>query len=235
MPGIPVAEWRDYCEPVHAAMDTPPDSPDVHRVAELHRAMGVDLLSGLHEIRENPRPGMVDAIARATIDGEKPDDLELLGVLSLLIGGGFDTTTASTSHALERLPPNPDQREIPSAERDTLLDSATEEFRDPEQLTNPDEIDLERKGNRHFRFGLDVHLCIGSAPARTMFKRMLAAVLDRPPDLHRDPEGTIHYDPTLPPSERYIRSVTAPPNRPLPVDGRVHAERPEQPRSARPA
>ena len=233
MLGIPVAKWRVYCEPVHAAMYTPPDSPDVHRVAELHRAMGMDLLSSLHEIRENPRPGMVDAIARATIDGEKPDDLELLGVLSLLIGGGFDTTTALTSHALEWLSQNPDQREILSAERDTLLDSATEEFlrffcpsagdgrtfsadvelaggrfkegervwlswamanRDPELFTDPDEIDLERKGNRHFSFGLGVHRCIGSNLARTMFKRMLAAVLDRMPDFHCDPEGTIHYD-----------------------------------------
>ena len=233
MLGIPVAKWKVYCEPVHAAMYTPPDSPDVHRVAELHRVMGLDLLSSLHEIRENPRPGMVDAIARATIDGEKPDDLELLGVLSLLIGGGFDTTTALTSHALEWLSQNPDQRETLSAERDTLLDSATEEFlrffcpsagdgrtfsadveldgvqfkegervwlswamanRDPALFTDPEEIDLERKGNRHFSFGLGVHRCIGSNLARTMFKRMLIAVLDRTPDFECDPEGTIHYD-----------------------------------------
>jgi cytochrome P450 len=176
---------------------------------------------------------MVDAVARATIDGETPDDLELLGVLSLLIGGGFDTTTALTSHALEWLSQNPDQREILSAERDTLLDSATEEFlrfycpsagdgrtfsadtqldgvefkegeriwlswamanRDPELFTDPNEIDLERKGNRHFSFGLGVHRCIGSNLARTMFKRMLLAVLDRMPDFRCDPEGTVHYD-----------------------------------------
>ncbi|HET8992755.1 MAG TPA: cytochrome P450 [Rhodococcus sp. (in: high G+C Gram-positive bacteria)] len=233
MLGIPVAKWNVYCEPVHAAMYTPPDSPDVTRVAELHRLMGVDLLSSLHEIRENPRPGMVDAIARATVNGEEPDDLELLGVLSLLIGGGFDTTTALTSHALEWLSQNPDQREILSAERDTLLDSATEEFlrffcpspgdgrtfssdgelngvqykegervwvswamanRDPAVFTDPNDIDLERKGNRHFSFGLGVHRCIGSNLARTVFKRMLLAVLDRMPDFHCDPEGAVHYD-----------------------------------------
>lgn len=201
MLGIPVAKWNVYCEPVHAAMYTPPDSPDVGRVAELHRNMGIDLLSSLHEIREHPRPGMVDAIAQATVNGEKPDDLELLGVLSLLIGGGFDTTTALTSHALEWLSQNPDQRETLSAERDTLLDSATEEFlrffcpspgdgrtfaadtdvngiaveegervwlswamanRDPALFTDPNTVDLERRGNRHFSFGLGVHRCIGS-------------------------------------------------------------------------
>lgn len=219
--------------------------------------MGMDLLSSLHEIRENPRPGMVDAIARATIDGETPDDLELLGILSLLIGGGFDTTTALTSHALEWLSQNPDQREILSAERDTLLDSATEEFlrffcpsagdgrtfsadveldgvqfqegervwlswamanRDPELFTDPDEIDLERKGNRHFSFGLGAHRCIGSSLARTMFKRMLAAVLDRMPDFHCDPEGRSTTTPSgsskacvgfRPPSRRGPDSATA--------------------------
>lgn len=233
MLGIPVAKWTVYCEPVHAAMYTPPDSPDVPRVAELHRKMGVDLLASLQEIRENPRPGMVDAIVRATVNGETPDDLELLGVLGLLIGGGFDTTTALTSHALEWLSQNPDRRELLSTERDRLLDSATEEFlrifcpspgdgrtfsadcefngtqfkegervwvswamanRDPALFTDPDTVDLERTGNRHFTFGLGVHRCIGSNLARTVFKRMLVAVLDRMPDFRCDPEGTVHYD-----------------------------------------
>lgn len=233
MLGIPVAKWKVYCEPVHAAMYTPPDSPDVARVAELHRNMGLDLLGSLHEIRENPRPGMVDAVARATVNGERPEDSELLGVLSLLIGGGFDTTTALTSHALEWLSQNPDQREILSAERDRLLDSATEEFlrffcpsagdgrtasadielggvqlregeriwlswamanRDPALFADPNSVDLERTGNRHFSFGLGVHRCIGSNLARSMFKRMLIAVLDRVPDFQCDPEGTVHYD-----------------------------------------
>lgn len=233
MLGIPVVKWKVYCEPVHAAMYTPPESPDVPRVAELHRNMGLDLLANLHEIHEKPRPGMVDAIARATVSGERPDDLELLGVLSLLIGGGFDTTTALTSHALEWLSQNPDRREILSAERDRLLDSATEEFlryfcpsagdgrtfsadveldgvrfregervwlswamanRDPALFANPNSIDLERTGNRHFSFGLGVHRCIGSNLARTVFKRMLIAVLDRMPDFQCDPDGTVHYD-----------------------------------------
>ena len=49
-------------------------------------------------------------------------------MLALLIGGGFDTTTALTSHALEWLSEHPAQRERLSAQRDMLLDSATEEF-----------------------------------------------------------------------------------------------------------
>jgi cytochrome P450 len=49
-------------------------------------------------------------------------------VLGLLIGGGFDTTTALTAHALEWLYENPADRERLSRDRDVLLDSATEEF-----------------------------------------------------------------------------------------------------------
>lgn len=66
--------------------------------------------------------------------------------------------------------------------------------RDPALFTKPNEIDLERKGNRHFSFGLGVHRCIGSNVARTVFKSMLTAVLDRMPDYQCLAEGTVHYD-----------------------------------------
>ncbi|WP_420750285.1 cytochrome P450 [Rhodococcus sp. O3] len=233
MMGIPIAKWTIYNEPVHAAVYTPPDSPDVPRIAEMHRTMGIDLLTNLFEIRENPRPGLINELAQATVLGEKPDDMELLGILSLLIGGGFDTTTALTAHSLEWLAHNPDKRTILSEERDTLLDSATEEFlryftpapgdgrtfsadcsfngtdfkegerlwlswamanRDPELFDDPNEVDLERRGNRHFSFGLGIHRCIGSNMARQVFKRMLVAVLDRMPDYKCDPAEAVHYD-----------------------------------------
>jgi cytochrome P450 len=54
--------------------------------------------------------------------------MELLGVMLLLVGGGFDTTTALTAHALEWLSGHPAERDRLSRDRDTLLNSATEEF-----------------------------------------------------------------------------------------------------------
>lgn len=234
MLGIPVAKWEIYNEPVHAAVYTPPDSPDAPRVAELHRELGIDLITNLFEIRENPRPGIINAVANASFDGDAPDDMELLGILSLVIGGGFDTTTALTAHALEWLSQNPAERERLSEDRDTLLDAATEEFlryftpaagdgrtiskdfeaddgtdfregdrlwlswamanRDSELFEEPNSLHLDRTGNRHFSFGLGIHRCIGSNVARTVFKRMLIAVLDRMPDYQCDPEGAMHYD-----------------------------------------
>jgi cytochrome P450 len=128
MMGIPLKKWTIYCEPVHAGVYTPPDSPDMPRVRERQIEMYRDMIAELAEIRANPRPGLIDALARAEINGKKPDDMELLGVMALLIGGGFDTTTALTAHALEWLSGHPDQRERLSRERDTLLDPATEEF-----------------------------------------------------------------------------------------------------------
>lgn len=233
MLGVPLAKWTIYNEPAHASIYTPPNSPDAARVRELYLAMGADLYANLVEIRDNPRPGIVDALARMRIDGEAPPDIELIGMLNLLIGGGFDTTTALTAHALEWLSEHPDDRARLSRDRENLLNPATEEFlrfftpapgdartvcddleldgitlregerlwlswamanRDPRLFDTPDEIVLDRKGNRHFSFGLGVHRCAGSNVARTVFKSMITAVLDRLPDYRCDASGTVHYD-----------------------------------------
>jgi cytochrome P450 len=128
MLGVPLKNWDIYVEPVHAAVYTPPDSPDIERVRQQQMAMYQDMFGQLTEIRANPRPGLIDALARAEIDGKTPDDMELIGVIALLIGGGFDTTTALTAHSLEWLSEHPAERERLSREREVLLDSATEEF-----------------------------------------------------------------------------------------------------------
>jgi len=128
MMGIPMKHWTIYCEPVHAAVYTPPDSPGMDRVRDRQIEMYKDMFGQLMAIKENPRPGLIDALARALINGRTPPDLELLGVMTLIIAGGFDTTTALTAHALEWLGEHPDQRKRLSRERETLLDPATEEF-----------------------------------------------------------------------------------------------------------
>ncbi|CAJ1498431.1 cytochrome P450 [[Mycobacterium] kokjensenii] len=233
MLGVPLQRWSVYNEPAHALVYTPPDSPDAARVRDLYLAMGMDLFTNLAEIRDRPRPGIIDALARLRIDGQAPPDIELIGMLNLLIGGGFDTTTALTAHALEWLSQHPEQRTRLSAELPTLLNPATEEFlryftpaagdartiaadmavdgvqlregerlwlswamanRDPAVFTDPDEVVLDRKGNRHFSFGLGIHRCIGSNVARTVFKSMLTAVLERMPDYECLAEGTVHYE-----------------------------------------
>jgi cytochrome P450 len=233
MMGIELNKWLIYSEPAHASVSTPEHSPDAERVAQMNRQMGIDLLTNMVEIREKPRPGLVNALLNLRIDGEPAPDMEIMGNLGLIIGGGFDTTTALTAHSLEWLSEHPDQRELLSRERATLLNPATEEFlryytpapgdgrtfsedvevegtqfkegerlwiswamanRDPSVFDDPNEIILDRKGNRHFSFGIGVHRCVGSNVARTVFKSMLTAVLDRMPDYSCDPGGAEHYE-----------------------------------------
>ena len=128
MLGIPVKNWTIYNEPAHASVYTPPNTPEMALVREKQLAMFHDLVGNLEDVRQHPRPGLIDALVRAEIGGKKPPDMELLGVLALLIGGGFDTTTALTAHALEWLGQNPAERTRLSQERETLLTPATEEF-----------------------------------------------------------------------------------------------------------
>jgi cytochrome P450 len=66
--------------------------------------------------------------------------------------------------------------------------------RDPSVFPEPDEIQLDRKYNRHTAFGLGLHRCIGSNVARMTFKTMLRQVLDRMPDYTCDAAGTMHYE-----------------------------------------
>ncbi len=126
--GVPLKDWEIYCEPAHAMVYTPAHSPDYQRVADLSIASAMGMMRHVAEIRETPRPGLIDALVRCRINGEPAPDTEILGMLLLLIGGGFDTTTALTAHSLEWLSQHPDERERLSRDRDTLLNPATEEF-----------------------------------------------------------------------------------------------------------
>jgi cytochrome P450 len=128
MLGLPLADWVVYCEPMHASIYTPPDSPDYPRVGQLNMTMGMQLMQSVAAVRTNQNPGLVNAVLTNTVGGREPDDMELLGVIMLIVGGGFDTTTALTAHSLEWLSENPAERTRLIAERAGLLDSATEEF-----------------------------------------------------------------------------------------------------------
>jgi cytochrome P450 len=231
--GLPLVDWVIYCEPAHATVYTPPQSPDMPRVMAAAMAMGARLAEGIIDVRKNPRPGIIDGLVQASICGTTPSDDDIRDTLSLLIGGGFDTTTALTAHSLEWLSQHPAERDELGGDLPGLLDPATEEFlrffapapgdgrtvttgyelsgrrleegdrlylsfamanRDPSVFSDPDALKIDRKHNRHTSFGLGVHRCIGSNLARTVFKTMLTAVLERVPDFHCDPSGAVHYD-----------------------------------------
>jgi cytochrome P450 len=127
MLGFPLVEWTIYCEPAHALVYTPPHSPDFPRVLDQTMVMVSHLADEMASARTTPRPGMLKALIDAQAGGAGFVDDDILGTLTLLIGGGFDTTTSLTSHALQWLNTHPDQRQRLLDDSD-LLDTATEEF-----------------------------------------------------------------------------------------------------------
>jgi cytochrome P450 len=128
MLGFPMNDYETYVEPVHAGVYTKPGTPEAEIVHQQQVEMAMRSFGYIADIRANPRPGLVDALIKADIGGTNPDDMAVMGAVGLLIGGGFDTTTALTAHALEWLSEHPDQRERLSREWEELRDSATEEF-----------------------------------------------------------------------------------------------------------
>ncbi len=126
--GLPLLDWVIYCEPAHATVYTPPNSPDMPRVVAVSMAMAARLTESIAEVRSHPRPGMVHALITGDVCGRPPCDEDIRDVLVLLIGGGFDTTTALTAHSLEWLSQNPAERDRLQTDLAGLIDTATEEF-----------------------------------------------------------------------------------------------------------
>lgn len=125
--GLPLKDWVVYCEPAHAQVYTPPDSPDMARVMEMTMAMIQRLAESVSEIRSEPRPGMISALVEADFDGRSLPDDGIIGTVVLLIGGGFDTTTSLLASSLNWLVDRPEERRR-LLEEDGLIDTATEEF-----------------------------------------------------------------------------------------------------------
>jgi cytochrome P450 len=127
MVGLPLADWTIYAEPTHAAVYTPPDSPDHAKVVAGTIRMIEQLGAAIEQCRRQPRPGIIKALIDADIDGQPLDNDGIIGTVFLTIAGGFDTTTALTANSLHWLSSHPDERR---RLRDTpeLLDTATEEF-----------------------------------------------------------------------------------------------------------
>ena len=127
MLGLPLADWEIYCEPAHAGIYTKPDSPDLPRVQEQTMRMVMQLAGCIAQARLHPRPGIMKALIDADINGAPLRDDGILGTVFLVIGGGFDTTTALTANSLNWLFHHPDERQRLRTEPE-LLGTATEEF-----------------------------------------------------------------------------------------------------------
>ena len=127
MLGLPLADWIVYCEPTHMQVYTPPDSPNFDTMLELTMLMHRRLAEFVQLRKTEPRPGMITALLNARVMGEPLPDADVVGTVSLLIGGGFDTTTSLLAGSLDWLDDHVDDRHR-LVEDPALLVTATEEF-----------------------------------------------------------------------------------------------------------
>jgi cytochrome P450 len=125
--GLPLTEWSFYCEPTHALVSTPTTSPEYPAVIEAQMQSIAKMGESIAEIRESPRPGMIDGLNHSTVGGVPLTVADIVTTVYLLIGGGLDTTTALTANALNWLHDHPEHREALATDPH-LLDTATEEF-----------------------------------------------------------------------------------------------------------
>jgi len=61
--------------------------------------------------------------------------------------------------------------------------------RDPEQLADPEDLDVRRPDNRHIAFGHAIHFCVGAPLARLEARLAIPAVLRRLPELRLDTDA----------------------------------------------
>lgn len=68
--------------------------------------------------------------------------------------------------------------------------------RDPERFPNPDQLDIERKDNRHLGLGQGIHFCLGAALTRLETRIALNALFQGLPTLQLDTDELI-WEPNL--------------------------------------
>lgn len=64
---------------------------------------------------------------------------------------------------------------------------------DPEEFTDPEEIQIDRFPNRHYAFGVGPHRCLGAHLARLELRILIEEVLHRIPDYEVDRSAVVRY------------------------------------------
>ncbi|MBX3082201.1 MAG: cytochrome P450 [Anaerolineae bacterium] len=174
--------------------------------------------------RSQPADDLISRLVN-TNDDDKLTEQELLGMVSLLIFAGHETTSNLIGNGMLALLSQPAQIErlkndpslIPGAIEELLRYCgpavstgprfATEDVeiggqvikrgdmvnvvigsgdRDSSQFTDPDELDVARKVERHLAFGHGIHYCLGAPLARLEGQIAFGALITRFPNLQLD-------------------------------------------------
>ncbi|MFI9048199.1 cytochrome P450 [Streptomyces sp. NPDC053427] len=77
--------------------------------------------------------------------------------------------------------------------------------RDPDRFTDPDRLDLMRRGNRHLSFGNGPHFCLGAPPARLEAEPAIGTLVRKLPTLRLDDTRALEWRPN--PLQRRLRAL----------------------------
>ena len=126
--GLPLADWRDFAEPLHEIVYTPKESSEFPAVAQRFQEMFDRCLVELRRYRElPPADNLLSLFAHEPFEGRPLTDDEVLGYCNNILAGGVDTTTALTTNVLAYLWRHPDEKQR-LIDEPALLPTAREEF-----------------------------------------------------------------------------------------------------------
>ncbi|MCE2391733.1 MAG: cytochrome P450 [Proteobacteria bacterium] len=126
--GMPSEYAERFQQVEHGMVSFPPGSPDFERAIALLPWKYAVIVEELEKRKREPRDDALSYLVTETMaDGNRLSDDDALGVVSLLISGGLDTTASLAGQALMYLHRRPDDRDRLIADPE-LLPDATEEF-----------------------------------------------------------------------------------------------------------
>jgi cytochrome P450 len=125
--GFPEQDWREISQAYHDFLGYPHDHP--RAVAAFQRVATLDdqILELIAARRAHPCDDVISYLIAQEVGGALIETRTVHGMISLLIGGGVDTTSSLMTSTLVHLSEHPDQRRE-LIDDPSLWDTATEEF-----------------------------------------------------------------------------------------------------------
>lgn len=125
--GLPVDDWVRYAQAFHGLVANKPGTPGHSEALELVHGIGAALVAEIADRRRQPREDLITMLTQVDVGGRGLDDEEIIAILITTLGGGIDTTTALTTHALAYLGEHPEHRER-LVQDDAFMSSFCEEM-----------------------------------------------------------------------------------------------------------
>jgi len=109
--GLPVDDFQVYSETFHDLAATLPGTPERDRALAGLQVCQQRVAAEVADRRRHPRDDALTDLVNGEIDGVGLPEDEIMDWVSLILGGGIDTTTALLGHSLIQLDQRPELRQ----------------------------------------------------------------------------------------------------------------------------